>query len=71
MHARTLEVLDARGLAEELLMRAVPASTRCSSCAGCASAWAALPTRYPFLLITPQYEVEQPARAASRRRRAL
>ncbi|MET8829857.1 FAD-dependent monooxygenase [Streptomyces sp. NPDC004610] len=58
VHARTLELLDARGLADDLvatgqiirelrLFGAVP------------FALGALPSRYPFLLITPQYEVER------------
>ncbi|BBB01471.1 putative monooxygenase [Actinacidiphila reveromycinica] len=58
VHARTLEVLDARGLADELvptgqvirelrLFGAVPFDI------------GRLPSRYPFLLVTPQYEVEK------------
>ena len=58
VHSRTLEVLDARGLADELV--AVGARVgelqflrRLSVGLG------VLPGRYPFLLITPQYEVER------------
>ncbi|KIF71325.1 FAD-dependent oxidoreductase [Streptomyces sp. AcH 505] len=58
VHARTLELLDARGLADELvttgqvigelrLFGAIPFNI------------GALPSRYPFLLVTPQYEVEK------------
>src|SRR5215212_7995160 len=58
VHARTLEVLDARGLADEL----VPRGARVGEVqflrrlrVGLSS----LPSRYPFLLVTPQYEVER------------
>ncbi|PWG13417.1 FAD-dependent oxidoreductase [Streptomyces sp. V2] len=58
VHARTLELLDARDLADELvatgqivrelrLFGAIPFDL------------GALPSRYPFLLVTPQYEVER------------
>ncbi|VVJ20793.1 monooxygenase [Amycolatopsis camponoti] len=56
-HARTLEVLDARGLADEL----VATGTR----AGSLSLWKSagldltrLPSRFPFLLVTPQLKVD-------------
>lgn len=58
VHARTLEILDARGLADELvdtgqvirelrLFGAIPFDI------------GGLPSRYPLLLVTPQYEVEK------------
>src|SRR4051794_19065939 len=58
VHARTLELLDARGLADELVLTgqairelrlfgAVPFDI------------GTLPSRFPFLLVTPQYEVEK------------
>ncbi|MEW2131044.1 FAD-dependent oxidoreductase [Streptomyces sp. NPDC005435] len=58
VHARTLELLDARALADELvttgqvirelrLFGAIPFDI------------GALPSRFPFLLVTPQYEVER------------
>ncbi|MGV9594132.1 FAD-dependent oxidoreductase [Streptomyces tendae] len=58
VHARTLELLDARGLADELVLTgqtirelrlfgAVPFDI------------GGLPSRFPFLLVTPQYEVEK------------
>ncbi|MFJ2959242.1 FAD-dependent monooxygenase [Streptomyces sp. NPDC087270] len=58
VHARTLELLDARGLADELvptgqvirelrLFGAIPFDI------------GQLPSRFPFLLVTPQYEVEK------------
>ncbi|WP_372660296.1 FAD-dependent monooxygenase [Amycolatopsis kentuckyensis] len=56
-HARTLEVLDTRGLADEL----VATGTR----AGRLSLWKSagldltrLPSRFPFLLVTPQRNVD-------------
>ncbi|MBE1583789.1 FAD-dependent monooxygenase [Nonomuraea angiospora] len=58
VHARTMEVLDMRGLAEEVLAtgRTVPGLL----------AWdhvmigmAELPGRFPYMLITPQYEIER------------
>ncbi|MGW4526889.1 FAD-dependent oxidoreductase [Amycolatopsis sp. NPDC004378] len=56
-HARTLEVLDARGLADEL----VATGTK----AGSLSLWNSagldltrLPSRFPFLLVTPQRSVD-------------
>ncbi|WP_415951291.1 FAD-dependent oxidoreductase [Streptomyces sp. KLOTTS4A1] len=58
VHARTLEVLDARGLAEELLPtgRKITELRLFSSLSLDLSR---LPSRFPFLLSTPQYEVER------------
>jgi 2-polyprenyl-6-methoxyphenol hydroxylase-like FAD-dependent oxidoreductase len=58
VHARTLEVLDARGVADSLLGRGahvpgVQFLRRLQVDLG------SLPSRYPFVLITPQYEVER------------
>ncbi len=58
VHARSLEVLDARGLADELLptgrqVRRVRLLTRLELRLD------DLPTRFPFVLVTPQYEVER------------
>ncbi|HEY2281301.1 MAG TPA: FAD-dependent monooxygenase [Streptosporangiaceae bacterium] len=67
VHARTLEELDARGIADELIARGTPVrglrmfgQTELSL--------GALPSRFPFTLITPQYETE---RALAMRARAL
>jgi 2-polyprenyl-6-methoxyphenol hydroxylase-like FAD-dependent oxidoreductase len=55
VHARTLELLDARGVAHELVAtglrvsRLVPFGVRLSD----------LPSRFPYLLITPQYQTER------------
>ncbi|MGW1213777.1 FAD-dependent monooxygenase [Streptomyces sp. NPDC002499] len=58
VHARTLEQLDARGLAEQLLatgdtITGLRLFRRLTLDLG------TLPSRFPFLLITPQYEVER------------
>src|SRR3954467_15451877 len=58
VHARTLEELDARGLADELLatgtvVRGLRLFNRTRVDLG------VLPGRFPFLLVTPQYEVER------------
>ncbi|NBM19440.1 FAD-dependent oxidoreductase [Streptomyces sp. GC420] len=58
VHARTLEQLDARGLADELVARGRQVTelrvfNRLSLDLG------RLRTRFPFLLVTPQYEVER------------
>ncbi|WP_238017070.1 FAD-dependent monooxygenase [Dactylosporangium sp. AC04546] len=58
VHARTLEHLDARGLAEELIgtgaaVRRLRLFERVRIDLG------VLPSRFPFLLITPQYNVER------------
>ncbi|MER5767754.1 FAD-dependent monooxygenase [Streptomyces sp. NPDC001985] len=67
VHARTLELLDTRDLAEELLTRGKRID-RLRFFGGLGFDLAGLPTRFPFVLITPQYEVErlleQRARAA-------
>src|SRR5439155_2212248 len=58
VHARTLELLDARGLADELIATGAPVRTlrvfdrvRVDL--------TRLPSRFPYLLITPQYQVER------------
>ncbi|WP_406862408.1 FAD-dependent monooxygenase [Streptomyces sp. HUAS MG47] len=58
VHARTLELLDARGLADELVETGMKLTglrlfRRLSLDLG------RLASRYPFLLITPQYQVER------------
>nr|WP_107905432.1 FAD-dependent monooxygenase [Streptomyces chartreusis] len=67
VHARTLEQLDARDLADELIatgstITGLRLFRRLSLDLG------TLPSRFPFLLITPQYEVE---RLLERRAREL
>nr|WP_255129511.1 FAD-dependent monooxygenase [Streptomyces sudanensis] len=58
VHARTLEVFDARGLADELTATGT-AVTRQRLFGGAALRLSRLRTRFPYLLITPQYEVER------------
>nr|WP_208817742.1 FAD-dependent monooxygenase [Micromonospora echinofusca] len=58
VHARTLEQLDNRGLADELIaagqiVRGLRLFDRIEV------SFADLPSRYPYLLIVPQYEVER------------
>jgi len=59
VHARTLEVLDTRGLADELVSRGARVD-ELQFLRRVRIGLAGLPTRFPFLLITPQYEVERP-----------
>jgi 2-polyprenyl-6-methoxyphenol hydroxylase-like FAD-dependent oxidoreductase len=58
VHARTLEHLDARGLADEVVASGAPVE-RLSLFDHLRIDLSTLPTRFPFLLITPQYNVEQ------------
>ncbi|MFH0518140.1 FAD-dependent monooxygenase [Streptomyces sp. M41] len=58
VHARTLEQLDARGLAERLIATG-STITELRLFRRLALDLGTLPSRFPFLLITPQYEVER------------
>ncbi|MEU9146302.1 FAD-dependent oxidoreductase [Streptomyces sp. NPDC048349] len=58
VHARTLELLDARGLADALVCTGRPID-RLRPFGGMALSLQRLSTRYPFVLITPQYETEK------------
>ena len=58
VHARTLEMLDARGIADEL----ISTGQKLSSLAVLGRTnldLSGLPTRFPFVLMTPQYRVER------------
>jgi 2-polyprenyl-6-methoxyphenol hydroxylase-like FAD-dependent oxidoreductase len=57
VHARTLEVLDARGLADALVQRGRPVPSL-QLFGRAALDLTGLPSRFPFVLVTPQYEVE-------------
>ncbi|MEV4169157.1 FAD-dependent monooxygenase [Nonomuraea sp. NPDC049709] len=57
VHARTLELLDARGLADDLLPRGVPVR-RLQPAPGAALDLSTLETRYPMVLIVPQSGTE-------------
>ncbi|WP_079145513.1 FAD-dependent oxidoreductase [Streptomyces lydicus] len=58
VHARTLEQLDARGLADELVAGGHPI-TRLSLFGRADVHPSQLPSRFPFVLVTPQFEVER------------
>lgn len=58
VHARTLELLDARGLADALVSTGRRID-RLRPFGGMALSLQRLSTRYPFVLITPQYETEK------------
>src|ERR1051325_1100059 len=58
VHARTLEELDARGVADELIATGSPVGgIRLFDRAQLDLSW--LPTRFPYVLVTPQYETER------------
>src|SRR5690349_1558754 len=66
VHARTLEQLDARGIADELVAsgRQV-AELRLFATA--ALDLSRLPSRFPYVLVTPQYETERVLEERARR----
>jgi 2-polyprenyl-6-methoxyphenol hydroxylase-like FAD-dependent oxidoreductase len=64
VHARTLELLDARGIAEELIR----AGRQVSRMGPLGVDFSRLPTRFPYVLVVPQYETE---RVLADRARAL
>lgn len=58
VHARTLEQLDARGLADELIATGTPLS-ELRFFGGLRVDLGKLPTRFPFVLATPQTHTER------------
>jgi 2-polyprenyl-6-methoxyphenol hydroxylase-like FAD-dependent oxidoreductase len=58
VHARTLEELDARGVADDVLKTGTPVSTL-QLFGRTHIDLSKLPTKYPFLLVTPQYNTER------------
>ncbi|WP_406382196.1 FAD-dependent monooxygenase [Streptomyces sp. NBC_01618] len=58
VHARTLELLDTRGVADELVKTGTPLSAF-RFFGKLSLDLSRLHTRFPFVLITPQYEVER------------
>ncbi|MFI6153687.1 FAD-dependent monooxygenase [Kitasatospora sp. NPDC051170] len=58
VHARSLELLDARGLADALIATGRPL-TELRMFGRFGVDLSVLPTRFPFVLITPQYNVER------------
>ena len=59
VHARTTELLDARGLADELVTSGVARLSRLRLFERVNVDLSRLPSRFPYLLITAQYNVEQ------------
>src|SRR5215208_5252605 len=58
VHARTLETLDARGVADDLIPTGQQVgSLRLLGRIAVDLSW--LPSRFPYILITPQYETER------------
>lgn len=57
VHARTLEMLDMRGLAGPLVRRGRPVDAL-RLFGRVTARFSDLPSRFPFVLVTPQYEVE-------------
>lgn len=57
VHARTLELLDSRGLAEDLLPLGTTLAT-VRPFSGARVRVDRLPSRFPYVLVTPQYNVE-------------
>jgi 2-polyprenyl-6-methoxyphenol hydroxylase-like FAD-dependent oxidoreductase len=67
VHTRTLEQLDARGVADELVASGSPVrELRVFASAGLD--FSGLPSRFPYVLVTPQYQTE---RVLEERARAL
>jgi 2-polyprenyl-6-methoxyphenol hydroxylase-like FAD-dependent oxidoreductase len=58
VYARTLEQLDARGMADELVASGTPVA-ELRLFASAALDLSRLPGRFPYLLVTPQYETER------------
>jgi 2-polyprenyl-6-methoxyphenol hydroxylase-like FAD-dependent oxidoreductase len=67
VHARTLEELDARGVADELVAAGRPV-TSLRAFGAVEVKLSGLPSRFPYVLVTPQYETE---RVLEKRARAL
>jgi 2-polyprenyl-6-methoxyphenol hydroxylase-like FAD-dependent oxidoreductase len=59
VHARTLELLDARGLADELVPRGVPVYELAPAPGATLNLKKELPSRYPMVLIVPQSGTER------------
>jgi 2-polyprenyl-6-methoxyphenol hydroxylase-like FAD-dependent oxidoreductase len=66
VYARTLEQLDARGMADELVASGTPVA-ELRLFASAALDLSRLPSRFPYLLVTPQYETERVLEERARR----
>jgi 2-polyprenyl-6-methoxyphenol hydroxylase-like FAD-dependent oxidoreductase len=69
VHARTLEELDARGVADELVASGTPVS-ELRLFASAALDLSRLPSRFPYMLVTPQYKTERVLEDRARRKGA-
>ncbi len=58
VHARTLEQLDARGVADRLVATGIPVP-ELRLFGNAALGLSRLPSRFPYVLVTPQYETER------------
>ena len=58
LHARTLEALDARGLADEVVATGRP-TAGFAFFGGLGLDLSGLPSRFPYVLVTPQYNTER------------
>jgi 2-polyprenyl-6-methoxyphenol hydroxylase-like FAD-dependent oxidoreductase len=58
VHARTLEQLDARGVADQLIATGIPVP-ELRLFGRAALDLSRLPSRFPYVLVTPQYETER------------
>ena len=58
VHTRTLEQLDARGVADQLIASGTPLA-ELGLFGGASLDLAGLPSRFPYVLIAPQYETER------------
>ena len=58
VHARTLEQLDARGVADQLIGTGIPVS-ELRFLGEAVLDLSRLPSRFPYVLVTPQYETER------------
>ncbi|GAB3753865.1 FAD-dependent monooxygenase [Microlunatus parietis] len=59
VHARTLELLDAREIADQLVATGVEVDQLSVLFESLVVDLSTLPSRFPFLLVTPQYETER------------
>jgi 2-polyprenyl-6-methoxyphenol hydroxylase-like FAD-dependent oxidoreductase len=59
VHARTLELLDARGMADEIVQRGLPIYAVVAPAPGAVLNLRELPSRYPMVLIAPQSLTER------------
>jgi 2-polyprenyl-6-methoxyphenol hydroxylase-like FAD-dependent oxidoreductase len=66
VHARTLEQLDARGAAEELVAAGTPVRNL-QLFGGATLDLSRLPSRFPYVLVTPQYQTERVLEERARR----